>query len=122
MCGHAQPEFVGQRVAADAREGDSLVAIAERDGAIGLLPCGGGLSARWSAFKAGAVSASDPKYAVGPQRGAVARGLRRGASRREARMGTRRSAHDPGVTERVASGLRPHTQAVRPLADRNPCP
>jgi hypothetical protein len=48
----------------------------------GALLCVGALSARWSTFKAGFQSASDPKYVVGPQREAIERGERRGAARR----------------------------------------
>jgi Polysulphide reductase, NrfD len=54
----------------------------------GALLCAGALSARWSTFKAGFQSASDPKYVVGPQRAMVERGERRGASR-----------HSPNVRE-----------------------
>jgi hypothetical protein len=43
--------------------------------------CAGAMSARWSVFKAGFQSAADPKYVVGPQRAAIRRGERRGASR-----------------------------------------
>ncbi len=49
--------------------------------AAGTLLCGGALGARWSVFKAGIASASDPKYVVGPQREAIALGRRGGASR-----------------------------------------
>jgi hypothetical protein len=60
----------------------------------GALLCAGALSARWSTFKAGFQSAADPKYVVGPQRRAVERGERRGASR-----------HSPNVREvRPAQG------------------
>jgi hypothetical protein len=44
----------------------------------GVLLCAGALSARWSTFKAGFQSASDPKYVVGPQRRAIERGERMG--------------------------------------------
>jgi hypothetical protein len=50
--------------------------------AAGALLCAGALSARWSTYKAGFASASDPRYVVGPQRGLIQRGLRRGAARR----------------------------------------
>ena len=50
--------------------------------------CAGALSARWSTYKAGFQSASDPKYVVGPQRALIDRGERRGASR-----------HTPNVRE-----------------------
>jgi hypothetical protein len=52
----------------------------------GTLMCAGALSARWSIFKAGFVSASDPKYVVGPQRERVTRGAGGGAARREPRV------------------------------------
>jgi hypothetical protein len=54
--------------------------------AAGTLLCAGALSARWSVFKAGLRSASDPKYVVGPQRAGIARGERRGAARRAAKV------------------------------------
>jgi hypothetical protein len=56
--------------------------------AAGALLTAGALSARWSTFKAGFQSASDPKYVVGPQRAAIDRGERRGAARRESRVST----------------------------------
>jgi polysulfide reductase-like protein len=49
----------------------------------GALLGAGALSARISTFRAGFQSASDPRYVVGPQRAAVQRGERRGASRRK---------------------------------------
>jgi hypothetical protein len=52
----------------------------------GALLTAGALSARWSVFKAGFQSAADPKYVVGPQRGLIDRGQRRGAARRQARV------------------------------------
>jgi hypothetical protein len=54
--------------------------------ASGALMCAGALAARWSVFKAGSRSASDPKYVVGPQRAAIERGDRQGASRRQAEV------------------------------------
>jgi hypothetical protein len=47
----------------------------------GAMMGAGALAARWTVFKAGFASAADPKYAVGPQRGLIERGERRGASR-----------------------------------------
>jgi hypothetical protein len=47
----------------------------------GALLCAGGLSARWSIFKAGFQSAADPAQVIGPQRAAIERGERKGASR-----------------------------------------
>lgn len=55
--------------------------------AAGALMCAGALSARWSTYKAGFQSAADPKYVVGPQRQAIERGERRGASRSTPRVG-----------------------------------
>ena len=52
----------------------------------GALLTAGALSARWSVFKAGFQSAADPKYVVGPQRGMIDRGERRGGARRQARV------------------------------------
>jgi hypothetical protein len=40
--------------------------------AAGMLLSAGALSARWSIFKAGGMSASDPEYVVGPQRERIA--------------------------------------------------
>jgi hypothetical protein len=70
----------------------------------GALLCAGGLGMRWSVFKAGFASAADPKYVVGPQRQAIERGERQGASRREAR-----------VTERKPELGSPATAAPTPL-------
>ncbi len=68
----------------------------------GVLLTAGALSARWSVFKAGFQSAADPKYVVGPQRGMIERGQRRGAARRKARvaqadpaLGTPALSHSP---------------------------
>jgi hypothetical protein len=54
--------------------------------AAGALLCAGALSARWSIYKAGFQSAADPKYVIGPQRRAIERRERRGASRRMANV------------------------------------
>ncbi len=61
--------------------------------AAGALLSFGAVSARWSVFRAGFQSVADPEYVVGPQRRAIERGSRRGASRHEPRVG----APDPGV-------------------------
>ena len=53
----------------------------------GVLLCAGALATRWSAFAAGFSSVSDPKYVMGPQRAAIDRRERPGASRREPRVG-----------------------------------
>ena len=52
----------------------------------GGLLCAGALSARWSTYRAGLESASDPRYVVGPQRRMIERGERQGASRRSPRV------------------------------------
>jgi hypothetical protein len=52
----------------------------------GALLSTGALSARWSVFKAGIESAADPKYVVGPQRRAIERRERAGASRHQPRI------------------------------------
>jgi hypothetical protein len=57
----------------------------------GALISAGGLAARWSVFKAGFGSASDPRYVVGPQRAGINRGERNGAARTTPRV----SAGDP---------------------------
>jgi hypothetical protein len=64
----------------------------------GTLLSVGALSARWSIFKAGFQSASDPKYVVGPQRAAIERGERRGAARREPRVSTPEPARGSPAT------------------------
>ncbi len=55
--------------------------------AAGALLSLGAVSARWSVFRAGFQSVSDPQYVVGPQRRAIERGARRGASRHAPRVG-----------------------------------
>lgn len=52
----------------------------------GSLLAAGAACARWTVFRAGFVSASDPKYVVAPQRRSIEQGERRGASRREAKV------------------------------------
>jgi hypothetical protein len=81
----------------------------------GLLSAGA-LSARLSIFRAGFVSASDPKYVVGPQRQRIERGERSGASRRDARVrpgdrGTGSPATAP------ADPTRPGAEQTSPAAD-----
>ncbi len=49
--------------------------------AAGALMGAGALATRWSIYRAGFASAADPKYVVGPQRGAIDRGERTGAAR-----------------------------------------
>jgi hypothetical protein len=60
----------------------------------------GALSARWSVFKAGFQSASDPKYVVAPQRELIERGERRGAARREARVSADPAKGSPATVVR----------------------
>jgi Polysulphide reductase, NrfD len=68
--------------------------------AAGALLSAGALSARWSVFKAGFQSAADPKYVVGPQRTAIERGHRTGASRSEAKVTTPEPAiGSPGTAD-----------------------
>jgi hypothetical protein len=55
--------------------------------AAGALMCAGALAARWSTYQAGFQSAADPKYVVAPQRSAIERGERKGASRSSAKVG-----------------------------------
>jgi hypothetical protein len=47
----------------------------------GAILTAGVIAERWSVFRAGFASASDPKYTVGPQRARVERGESRGAAR-----------------------------------------
>ena len=56
--------------------------------AAGALLSLGAVTTRWSVFKAGFPSTSDPKYVVGPQRARIERGERTGAARRESRVRT----------------------------------
>jgi Polysulfide reductase len=67
----------------------------------GTLLCAGALSARWSTYKAGFQSAADPKYVVGPQRGAIERGERKGAARRRARVSEVRPDQGSPATARA---------------------
>jgi hypothetical protein len=71
-----------------ARGRSSRVAAA----AAGALMLGGGLAARWSIYKAGLVSAADPKYVVGPQRAGIQSGARPGAARSTAQPATASAA------------------------------
>jgi hypothetical protein len=71
--------------------GAALLALRGRDSRLaavmaGTLLSAGAVSARWSVFRAGFQSAADPAYVVGPQRGAIERGQRRGAARTQARV------------------------------------
>ena len=74
--------------------------------AAGALLCAGALSARWSTFKAGFQSASDPKYVVGPQRRAIERGERKGASRSSANVGEVKSEKGSPATAPVELSAR----------------
>ena len=67
----------------------------------GGLLCAGALSARWSIYRAGFQSASDPKYVVGPQRGMIERGERSGASRRRSKVSAIRADKGSPATARV---------------------
>jgi hypothetical protein len=81
--GHLSRACIVAGAALLARRGGSSRAAATVAG--GLL-CAGALSARMSILRAGYQSAADPKYVIGPQRGAIRRGDRTGASRRESRL------------------------------------
>jgi hypothetical protein len=86
--------IVGGAALLAARGGQSRPAAA----LAGVLLSAGALAARWSVFKAGFTSASDPKYVVGPQRSRVASGQRRGAARSVARAAEPAQAHSPGLS------------------------
>ncbi|MDQ6745263.1 MAG: polysulfide reductase NrfD [Actinomycetota bacterium] len=49
--------------------------------AAGALLGAGAMATRWSIFKAGSTSATDPRYVIGPQRAGIERGERTGAAR-----------------------------------------
>ncbi len=83
----------------------------------GTMLCAGALSARWSVFKAGLQSAADPKYVVGPQREAIRRGERRGASRTEPHISEPQPAvGSPATAPAVVDEQR--EAAVRPATTR----
>ncbi|MGN6871981.1 MAG: NrfD/PsrC family molybdoenzyme membrane anchor subunit [Solirubrobacteraceae bacterium] len=69
--------------------------------AAGALMGAGALAARWTVFKAGFASAADPKYVVGPQRGLIERGERRGASRQSPNVREVRPAQGSPATAPV---------------------
>ncbi len=83
---------VSSRVAqAGLGAGVALIAAAgarSRPAAIAgaALISAGALAARWSIFKAGFASASDPKYTVGPQRERIERSESAGAARKQSRV------------------------------------
>jgi formate-dependent nitrite reductase membrane component NrfD len=79
----------------------------------GTLLCIGALTARFSVFKAGFVSASDPAYVVGPQRAAIRSGARRGAARR----GSKVAEGDPALGS-PATVVVPPTDRATPANDR----
>jgi hypothetical protein len=74
--------------------------------AAGALLCAGALSARWSIYKAGFQSASDPKYVVGPQRAGIELGERRGAARADAKVSRPESATGSPATGSPATAPR----------------
>ncbi|HEY2320735.1 MAG TPA: NrfD/PsrC family molybdoenzyme membrane anchor subunit [Solirubrobacteraceae bacterium] len=53
--------------------------------AAGALMLTGAVATRWSIYKAGFISAADPKYVVGPQRAGIRAGERPGGARTEPR-------------------------------------
>jgi polysulfide reductase-like protein len=80
--------------------------------AAGSLLAAGAACARWTVFRAGFVSASDPKYVVGPQREKIERGERRGAARREAKVQDARPASGSPATA-PAVGRDQHSFSAR---------
>jgi formate-dependent nitrite reductase membrane component NrfD len=68
--------------------GATMLALRGRSRAGAVIASGlmlaGALAARWSVFKAGSISASDPKYVIAPQRSAIEGGERVGAARKRA--------------------------------------
>ena len=67
----------------------------------GALLSAGAVAARWSVFKAGFSSASDPRYVVGPQRAGIERGERPGAARSQPRAaGPNARTGSPALTAR----------------------
>lgn len=83
---HGAPEKFSRVAQATTIVGAALIAAGGRSGAAarvgGGLASAGALAARWSIFKAGFQSAADPAQVIGPQRSAIERGERKGASRR----------------------------------------
>jgi len=68
----------------------------------GALMSAGALATRWSIFKAGFKSASDPKYTVRHQRERIERGQGGHAVRREARVAAERNGHGSPATAETA--------------------
>jgi hypothetical protein len=89
LFGHVSRGCIAAGAALLWRKGGSSRTAAAVAG--GMLSAGA-LSARISIFRAGFQSASDPRYVVDPQRAAVQRGERRGASRRNSRLQVDESA------------------------------
>lgn len=95
--GHGEPyskgaaKWWGRASMASLVTGAGLLATAGRGSQAaaaiaGAVLAAGALSARWSVFKAGFISAADPKYVVDPQRAAIEHGTRRGASRSQSKV------------------------------------
>lgn len=81
----------------------------------GALLSAGGLATRWSVFRAGFESASDPAYVVGPQRARIEREHRPGASRHSPRV----TVSDPAIGSPAT--LAPATSgATQPLDETAP--
>jgi hypothetical protein len=68
----------------------------------GTLMLAGALSARWSVFKAGFNSVSDPAYVVRPQRERIERGERPGAARTSPRVAAPDVATASPATSRLS--------------------
>jgi hypothetical protein len=95
---HGAPRVLGYATSAFLAGGAGL--LAARGGSsraaaavAGTMLCAGALTARLSIFRAGFASAAQPASVIGPQRAAIDRGDRRGASRRDARV----QAADPAL-------------------------
>jgi hypothetical protein len=78
----------------------------------GGLLCAGALSARMSILKAGYQSAADPRHVVGPQRAAIRRGDRTGASRRESKL----HVIEPGLGSPATAPVEHDVSGGRPTA------
>jgi hypothetical protein len=78
----AQTSLAAGSVLVAVRGGSSRVAAATG----GALMLAGGLAARWSIYRAGFDSVSDPQYVLGPQRAGIRAGDRRGAARTQRRQ------------------------------------
>jgi hypothetical protein len=93
-----------------SRGGSSRAAAAVAGG----LLCAGALSARVSIMRAGYQSAADPKYVIGPQRGAIMRGERTGAARRKSKL----QIIEPAVGSPATAPMQSEASGGEPTAAR----